>query len=107
MPQASFENVRVLSLESRRANVTAPLIARYGGSPIVAPAHREVSLESNAAALDYAGKLLIGGIDIAIFLTGAGVRAFFEILDAAHPGGEVRAALSRVKIAARGPKPSN
>jgi uroporphyrinogen-III synthase len=107
MAKASFDHVRVLALESRRANEIATLIARYGGSPIVAPALREVTLESNGAALDFAAELLLGGIDIAIFLTGAGVRALFEVLAVAHPGDDVRAALSRVKIAARGPKPSN
>ena len=107
MPKASFENVRVLALESRRATEIATLIARYGGSPIVAPALREVPLESNGAALDFAAELLLGGIDIAIFLTGAGVRALFDVLAVAHPGDEVRVALSRVRIAARGPKPSN
>jgi uroporphyrinogen-III synthase len=107
MPSASFENVRVLALESRRANEIATLIARYGGSPIVAPALRELPLDSNGPALDFAAELLLGGIDIAIFLTGAGVRALFEVLTVAHPGDHVRAALSRVKVAARGPKPSN
>lgn len=107
MPRASFENVRVLALESRRANEIATLIARYGGAPILAPALREVPLESNGAALDFAADLLLGGIDIAIFLTGAGVRALFDVLAIAHPGDEVRSALSRVKVAARGPKPSN
>lgn len=107
MPKASFENMRVLALESRRATEIATLVARYGGSPIVAPALREVPLESNGAALDFAAELLLGGVDIAIFLTGAGVRALFDVLAVAHPGDDVRAALSRVKIAARGPKPSN
>ena len=107
MPSASFQNLRVLSLESRRANEVATLIARYGGAPIVAPALRELRLESNGAALDFAAELLLGGIDIAVFLTGVGVRALFEVLDAAHPGNEVRAALSRVKVAARGAKPSS
>jgi uroporphyrinogen-III synthase len=107
MPKASFENMRVLTLESRRANEIATLIARYEGSPIVAPALREVTIESDGAALNFAAELLLGRIDVAIFLTGAGVRALFEILNRAHPGDEVRAALSRVKIAARGPKPSN
>jgi uroporphyrinogen-III synthase len=107
MPKASFENVRVLALESRRANEIATLIARYGGAPIVAPALREVPLESNGAALDFAAELMLGGIDIAIFLTGAGVRALFDVLAIALPGDDVRSALSRVKVAARGPKPAN
>ena len=107
MPKASFKNIRVLALESRRANEIATLIARYGGAPVVAPALREVPLESNVAALDFAAELMLGGIDIAIFLTGAGVRALFDVLAIAHPGDDVRSALSRVKIAARGPKPSS
>ena len=106
MSKASFENVRVLALESRRANEMATLIARYGGSPIVAPALREVTLESNGAVLDFAAELLLGGIDVAIFLTGAGVRTLFDVLAVVHPGDDIRAALTRVKIAARGPKPS-
>jgi len=104
---ASFQHLRVLSLESRRATETATLIAKYGGRPIVAPALRELPLESNGAALDFAAELLLGGIDVTVFLTGVGVRALFEVLEAAHPGDEVRAALSRVRVAARGPKPSS
>jgi uroporphyrinogen-III synthase len=107
MPTANFQNLRVLTLESRRAAEVATLIAKYGGQPVVAPALREVPLESNVAALDFAAELLLGEIDIAVFLTGAGVRALFDVLAQAHPGGEVRAALSRVRVAARGPKPSN
>lgn len=104
---AHFQNLRVLSLESRRAAEAATLIARYGGQPIVAPALRELPLESNSAALDFAAELLLGEIDVAVFLTGAGVRALFDVLAVAHPGDDVRAALARVKVAARGPKPSN
>jgi uroporphyrinogen-III synthase len=104
---AHFQGLRVLSLESRRAAEAATLIAKYGGQPIVAPALRELPLESNSAALDFAAELLLGEIDIAVFLTGAGVRALFDVLAVAQPGGDVRAALTRVKVAARGPKPAN
>jgi uroporphyrinogen-III synthase len=107
MPTASFQNLRVLSLESRRATEAATLIAKYGGTPVVAPALRELPLKSNGAALDFAAELLLGGIDITVFLTGAGVRTLFEVIAVAHPGGEVQTALSRIKVAARGPKPSN
>ena len=107
MPKASFENVRVLSLESRRATETAALIATYSGAPLVAPALRELPLESNTAALQFAAELLLGTIDVAVFLTGAGVHALFDVFDEAYPGDELRGALARVKVAARGPKPSN
>src|SRR5687767_14181000 len=107
MPTANFQNLRVLTLESRRATEVATLIGKYGGQPIAAPALREVPLESNGAALDFAAELLLGEIDVVVFLTGVGVRALFDVLAQAHPGDEVRAALTRVKVAARGPKPSN
>ena len=107
MTGVSFQGRRVLALESRRRTEIAALIDRYGGEPVVVPALRELPLESNAAALEFAAALLLGEIDIAIFLTGAGVFALFEVLDAAHSGGDIRAALCRVRVAARGPKPAS
>ena len=106
MPAAHFQNRRVLSLESRRAAEVATLITKYGGRPVVAPALRELPLESNTAAVDFAAALLLGDIDIGIFLTGVGVRAIVEIFEQAHPGEAIRDALSRIKVAVRGPKPA-
>jgi uroporphyrinogen-III synthase len=34
------------------------------------------------------------------------VRALFDVLDRAHPGGVIRQALGRTRVAARGPKPA-
>ena len=106
MATAHFQGRRVLSLESRRATEVATLIAKYGGRPVVAPALRELPLESNTAALDFAAALLLGDIDIGIFLTGVGVRAIVDVFAQAHPGEEIRQALSRIKVAVRGPKPA-
>jgi uroporphyrinogen-III synthase len=107
MASASFQNCRVLALESRRATEVATLIVKYGGRPVVAPALRELPLESNTAALDFAAALLLGEVDVAIFLTGAGARALFDVLAHAHPGDEIREALSRIRVAVRGPKPAS
>jgi uroporphyrinogen-III synthase len=106
MAVAHFAGRRVLSLESRRAAEAATLISRHGGIPVVAPALREVPLESNTAAIDFAAALLLGDIDIGIFLTGVGVRAIVEIFEGAHPGQAIGDALSRIRIAVRGPKPA-
>jgi uroporphyrinogen-III synthase len=106
-PAADFQNLRVLSLESRRATEVATIITRYGGRPVIAPALRELPLETNGAALEFGAALLLGEVDIVIFLTGVGARALFDVLARAHPGDDIRAALSRVKVAARGPKPSS
>src|SRR5690606_707660 len=70
----SFAGKRVLSLESRRAVETAELIRRNGGEPFVAPSMREVPLERNEAAFQFAERLLSGEFDMMIFLTGVGTR---------------------------------
>jgi len=106
MAAAHFQGRRVLSLESRRAQETATLISKYGGVPIVAPALRELPLESNTAALDFAAALLLGEIDIGVFLTGVGARAVVDVFEQAHPGHAIRDALSQVRVAVRGPKPA-
>jgi len=95
----------VLSLESRRANELASLISTYGGRPIVAPALREVPLEANPEAVEFAEALIANRFDVVIFLTGVGTRALLNVV--AHVGRTepFLAALSRTKVAARGPKP--
>src|SRR6266480_3498718 len=55
---SGFTGMRVLALESRRAEELAKLITTYGGQPIVAPSMREVPLESNKEALTFATRLL-------------------------------------------------
>jgi uroporphyrinogen-III synthase len=107
MTRPGFQGLRVLALESRRAAETQAMIARHGGEPIVAPALRELPLDSNGPALEFGAALLLDEIDIAVFLTGAGVRALFDVLDRAHPGGVIREALARTRVAARGPKPAS
>jgi uroporphyrinogen-III synthase len=66
---------------------------------------REVPLESNADALAFAEKLFAGQFDAVIFLTGVGARALLAVVETAHKRNDYVAALQRVKIIARGPKP--
>src|SRR5258707_7924579 len=101
----SFDGLRVLALESRRAAELAKLITTYGGQPIVAPSMREVPLESNTEALAFARALLAGEFDMVIFLTGVGTRALLSVVETAHKRDEYIEALQRVKVVARGPKP--
>jgi len=95
----------VLALESRRAPELAKLISSYGGQPIVAPAMREVPLDSNSEALQFVGRLLAGEFDIVVFLTGVGCRAILEVAETKYGRDDYLAALRRVKIVPRGPKP--
>jgi uroporphyrinogen-III synthase len=105
MTHASFDGLRVLSLESRRANEVAKLIRTYGGEPFVVPAMREAPLASNKQALEFAEGLLHGRFDLVIFLTGVGIRALLEIVQTKYDREDFIEALRTVKIAARGPKP--
>jgi uroporphyrinogen-III synthase len=101
----SFHGLRVLSLESRRATEIASLITTYGGQPLVAPALREVPLESNTEALAFADALIRDEIDVVIFLTGVGVRAIVAVVEPRYPRGVFAAALAQTKVVVRGPKP--
>lgn len=106
MTEGGFGGMRVLALESRRAAEIATLIRNRGGEPTVAPAMREVPLESNAEALKFAGDLIAGGYDAAIFLTGVGVRRLTEIAESRYERAAYVEALRRVKVISRGPKVS-
>jgi len=102
---SGFAGLRVLALESRRAAELAKLVGTYGGEPVVAPAMREVPLESNKEALAFAKALFAGEFDMVIFLTGVGTRALLSVVETAYKREEYIAALQRVKVVARGPKP--
>jgi len=106
MATAGFSGLRVLALESRRAPEIAKLIRASGGEPTVAPAMREIPLESNQEALDFAARLLAGEFDLAIFLTGVGIRRLTEIVETRYDRARFVEALRNIKVASRGPKPN-
>jgi uroporphyrinogen-III synthase len=102
---SGFAGLRVLALESRRAAELSKLISTYGGLPIVAPAMKEVPLESNREALAFAARLFAGEFDIVIFLTGVGSRTLLGVVETTYKRDEYVTALQRIKIVARGPNP--
>src|SRR5579863_10458291 len=101
-----FGGLRVVAFESRMAAEVATMIERRGGAAIIAPAMREVPLEDNHAALDFAQHLLAGEIEVVIFLTGVGVRALMQVIETRHARAAVVDALGRTTIVVRGPKPT-
>jgi uroporphyrinogen-III synthase len=104
-PPQNFAGLRVLSLESRRATEMAKLIETYGGVAIVAPSMREVPLERNTDAQNFTRKLLSGDFDTVIFLTGVGTRALTRVAETVCPREDFVAALKKIPVVARGPKP--
>src|SRR5580700_1882071 len=100
-----FDGLRVLSFESRRAAEMAELIRRQGGDPFVAPSMREVPIENNPEAFQFAERLFRGEFDLMIFLTGVGTRALHKVLASRYPEEQFPEALRKIAVAARGPKP--
>jgi uroporphyrinogen-III synthase len=107
MLETSFDGLRVLALESRHAREISRLIATYGGKPIVAPALREMPLNSDSRALQFARDLVDGKFDVVVFLTGAGIRALMKLAETAYSREAINSALQRTKVVARGPKPAS
>jgi uroporphyrinogen decarboxylase len=97
--------MRVAAFESRRAEEMERLIAKRGGTAFVSPSMREVALERNQAAIDFANRLITGRIDVIIFLTGVGARLLVQQIERHVDRERFLAAVSDIKSVVRGPKP--
>jgi uroporphyrinogen decarboxylase len=103
---ADFRKLRVASFESRRAPEIARLIERTGGEAFVSPSMREVPLADPRPAIEFAGRLITGQIDVLVLLTGVGLRQLVEQVER-HVGRQrFIDAVSDVTTVARGPKPT-
>ncbi|WHZ24066.1 MAG: Putative uroporphyrinogen-III synthase, related to YjjA (in BS) [Nitrospira sp.] len=105
MATVGFQGLTVAAFESRMAAEMTRLIERHGGTPLVAPALREIPLEDNSAALRFGERLLAEGIDVLVLMTGVGTATLFEILHRRHSREAITSALTGVALIARGPKP--
>ncbi|HWP65093.1 MAG TPA: uroporphyrinogen decarboxylase [Candidatus Limnocylindria bacterium] len=103
--RGGLAGLRVVAFESRRADEISRLIAHHGGLPVSAPSMREVPLAENPTAAAWAERLLAGGIDVQLFLTGVGTRALLKLVAETFDADAVCAALARIVTVARGPKP--
>lgn len=101
---SSFQGLQVAAFESRHAKEMSTLVSRYRGVPRVARSLREVPLEENPVAFEFAGKLLAGQFDVVVFMTGVGTRALMQILESRYPREQITHALAKILIVARGPK---
>ncbi len=102
----SFAGLRVAALESRRRDDMERLIARFGGQPCVSPSMREVPIESNREAIDFAYRVMTGEINIVIFLTGVGFKHLLTAVEKHVDRQRFIDALSDVTTVVRGPKPA-
>jgi uroporphyrinogen-III synthase len=95
----------VAFLETRRSEEMARLIRQQGGTPVSAPALREVPIDDDAPIVDWLQDLVAGSFNVVIFLTGVGCS---HVLSAAAKHGMLELALRALdgaRVVARGPKP--
>lgn len=100
-----FSGLRVAAFESRQAGEIARLIERAEGVPFVSPSMREVPLADQRPAIDFAHRLITGGIDVVIFMTGVGFRQLLSVVERHVDRQRFLDALADVATIARGPKP--
>lgn len=101
----SFAGMRVLSLESRRAPEIEGMIRRMEGVPFVAPSVKERALDDHGDVLRFLERLEAGDFDLVVCMTGAGMGFLRDVISAHMPVERLAAALRRITIVSRGPKP--
>jgi uroporphyrinogen decarboxylase len=102
----NFSGLRIASLESRRAEDMARLITKFGGEACVSPSMREVPIEPNRPAIDFAYRIITGEIPIVIFMTGVGFRYLLKSTEKHVEPQRFLDALSDITTICRGPKPA-
>lgn len=102
----SLEGLRVAALESRRRDDMARMIERFGGQAFVSPSMREVPIEENRPAIEFAYRVMTGEFNMVIFLTGVGLRHLITAIEKSVDKQRFIDALSDITTVVRGPKPA-
>src|SRR5271170_1240443 len=92
-------------LETRTGAHLGELIARRGGTPMLAPALEEVPDVDPKAVVSLLAQWKTSPFKMVIFQTGVGTRALFQATDAAGLTDELKRHLSGCVVVVRGPKP--
>jgi uroporphyrinogen decarboxylase len=101
----SFKGLRIAALESRRRDDFARMIERFGGTAFVSPSMRELPIERNKEAVDFAYRVITGEIGAVVFLTGVGFKQLIAAIEPHVDKQRFLNALSDIPTIARGPKP--
>ena len=100
-----LSGLHVAAFESRHAAEMARLIERSGAVAHVSPSMREVAVEENREAVDFANRLITGQVEVVIFTTGVGIRHLVAAVERHVDRDRLLASLSDIVTLARGPKP--
>ena len=94
-------------LEARMADTVSALFEREGATVQRAPAVHEHAIEAESEVRDWVCQLRSGAYDIVTFLTGAGAGRLLGEVEKQGLLDDVREALLRTTVVARGPKPAS
>jgi uroporphyrinogen decarboxylase len=97
--------LHVAGFEGRRGERLADLIRAHGGTAHVAAAMREVALQRNPEAVDFANRVMTGQVDVVVFTTGEGVRQLVQQVERHVDRQRFCTAIGDLITIARGPKP--
>ncbi|QDS92530.1 Uroporphyrinogen decarboxylase [Roseimaritima multifibrata] len=100
-----FGGLRVAALQSRRPGDMARLIEKHNGVAYVSPSMREVPIEPNRPAIDFAYRVMTGEITYVILLTGVGFRQLIKSIERHVDLQQFLDSLSDITTVCRGPKP--
>ncbi|QDT03397.1 Uroporphyrinogen decarboxylase [Rubripirellula lacrimiformis] len=104
--EADFNGLQIAALESRRATDMARMIGRSGGVAHVSPSMREVPIEPNRGAIDFAYRVMTGEVNIVVLMTGVGFRYLLKSIERHVDQQRFLESLSDVTTICRGPKPA-
>lgn len=99
----TLEGRRVGLLEGRQTDELAMMVTRLGGTPVAAPAVREVPTGEDAAPV--LQRLVGGTFQMVVVLTGAGITALLREAERLEMLDAVKTQLEQTTIVCRGPKP--
>ena len=103
MSRPGLSGRTIALLEARLSHDIATLVQRLGGTPMSAPAVREVPRLDDVAT--FVEGVTAGRFAIVIFQTGVGAAALFREADRRGQLAEVVGSLANAVVACRGPKP--
>jgi uroporphyrinogen-III synthase len=92
-------------LEARMGDAVATMFEREGATVLRAPALLEQAVDATSEVQAWADALVAGAYEVVVFLTGVGAARVLDEVAGLGRLDEVREALVRTTVVARGPKP--
>lgn len=102
--RSGLAGLRVAIFESRFKDEFANLVRKQGAEPLVGPTMVEALLTLGDEHRAFVAALRAGELDIMLALTGVGQRKLAALIEPIMSRDELREHLSRILVAARGPK---